>query len=97
MAKELNNEVAEKAPESSEAHFAELKEKANKELEGAKNKFTAIAIVGVTEDGQFDVVTNVSQYSYIQWLLNKGSFELFIHEKNANAAQASAEVAAKAS
>ena len=63
-----------------------LREQVNAKLSEASGKFTAVAIVGVTEDGNFDLITNVSQYSYIQWLLNKGSFELFIHEKNANGA-----------
>lgn len=64
--------------------FEQLRSEVNAKLAEAKGKFTAIAIVGVTEEGQFDLVTNVSQYSYLQWLLNKGSFELFIHEKNAS-------------
>lgn len=59
-----------------------LRAQVDAKLDEAKGKFTAIAVVGVTEDGGFDLLTNVSQYSYIQWLLNKASFELFIHEKN---------------
>jgi len=65
-------------------NFDNLRNQVNSKLDEAKGKFTAVAIVGVTEDGTFDLVTNVSQYSYLQWLLGKGSFELFIHEKNAN-------------
>lgn len=67
------------------SEFDALREQVNEKLEEAMNKFTAVAIVGVTEDGGFDFITNVSQYSYIQWLVNKASFELFIHEKNASA------------
>lgn len=62
--------------------FDGLRAQVDEKLNEAKGKFTAVAIVGVTEEGGFDLLTNVSQYSYIQWLLNKASFELFIHEKN---------------
>ena len=66
-----------------DARMVALHKEVDSKLDEAKGKFTAIAVVGVTEDGSFDLLTNVSQYSYLQWLLNKGSFELFIHEKNA--------------
>lgn len=52
----------------------------NAPLERAKDKFVATIVVGLTPDGVLDLETDMSSYPHMQHLLNRASFELFIHE-----------------
>lgn len=62
----------------------------NAPLERAKDKFAALMVIGITSNGVLDIETDMSSYPHMQHLLNRASFELFIHENKAEAAQARA-------
>jgi len=50
-------------------------------LDGAKGKFPIVMVIGLTEGNQLDITTNSPQYPTLQWILNRASFELLLHEK----------------
>jgi hypothetical protein len=54
---------------------------ANKILDDAKDKFPVVMVIGLTKENLLDVTTNIPQYPTLQWLLNRASFELLLHEK----------------
>jgi hypothetical protein len=54
---------------------------ANKVLDDAKDKFPVVMVIGLTKENLLDVTTNIPQYPTLQWLLNRASFELLLHEK----------------
>ena len=53
----------------------------NSILDSAKGKFPIVVVIGLTENNQLDITTNSPQYPTLQWILNRGSFELLLHEK----------------
>lgn len=72
---EATSEV--KAPTELEKAMAD----GNSILDGAKGKFPIVVVIGLTEGNQLDVTTNSPQYPTLQWILNRASFELLLHEK----------------
>jgi len=79
---EAANSTAVQAPETKEqTELEKALSDANGVLEAAKGKFPVVVVIGLTEGNQLDVTTNVPQYPTLQWILNRGSFELLLHEK----------------
>lgn len=70
---------------------ASMKDQASAVLEESKGKFEGVLIIGVTDSGQLDVNSNVTQYPWLQYVLQRAGFELLIHEKNQTAAKVEAE------
>lgn len=50
-------------------------------LENAKGKFQTTVVIGLDEKNNIDVSSSSNSYVVLQWLLNRASFELLIHEK----------------
>lgn len=50
--------------------------------EAAKTKFKDVVIVGLTDDDLIDVIPSTPYYSHINHILNRGLFEILIHEKS---------------
>lgn len=52
-------------------------------LKEAVGKFPVVLVIGLDDGGRdIDFATNVPQYTFMQWLLQKAQFELNIHERN---------------
>jgi hypothetical protein len=49
-------------------------------LEQNKGKFPAVVVIGVNPDGNINLDSNLTSYSMLQYILNKASFNLFVHE-----------------
>lgn len=58
---------------------------ANEVLEACRDKFPAVLVIGLTDDRIPVFNTNVGDYQFLQWLLNRSSLELLLHEKNQDA------------
>lgn len=58
-------------------------EGANKILEGARDKYPVVMIVGLNGDDLIDIASNVPRFADLQWMLNKASFKLFEFEDKA--------------
>lgn len=56
---------------------------ADAELDKAKHTFTSVVVIGVKPDGGIDVRTNLSSYEHAQYLFHRASFEIFIHQRDA--------------
>lgn len=50
--------------------------------EAKKNNFDNIVIIGHNNNGVIDIATNLPQYPFLQYLLNRASFELSVHERS---------------
>lgn len=53
----------------------------NELLEGAKNVFEGLVIVGVKANGSLDLRTSLGDFFQIQGVLNEASQELFLYKK----------------
>lgn len=51
-------------------------------LENAKGKFKNVVVIGWEENGNVDIATDVPQYPFLQYILNRVSFQLHVHEMN---------------
>ncbi len=49
-------------------------------LDANKDKFPAVIVLGVSEDGNINLDSNLTTYPMIQYILNKASFNLFAFE-----------------
>jgi len=61
--------------------------------EAAKTKFKDVVIVGLTDNDMIDVIPSTPYYNHIVHLLNRGIFEILIHEKATIAARQTDETA----
>jgi len=59
-----------------------MNESADKILESAKGKYPVVLVLGVDGNDILNMITNVPQYQFMQWLINKASFELYINERD---------------
>lgn len=50
-------------------------------LENAKGKFEQVVVIGLDARNNVDISSSSNSYVVLQWLLNRASFELLIHEK----------------
>ena len=66
-------------------------EAANKALDDAKDQFEAVLTIGVTKEGKLDVITNLSSFPHMQWMLQRAGLELLLVERDNNKADAPAE------
>jgi len=49
-------------------------------LDANKDKFPAVIVLGISEDGNINLDSNLTSYPMVQYILNKASFNLFVHE-----------------
>lgn len=66
---------------------------ADQVLNNAKGKFEVVLVIGLDSKNNLDVTSTNNNYPILQWLLNKASFELNIHEKNTTQQTVEQEVA----
>ena len=66
-------------------------EAANKALDDAKDQFEAVLTIGVTKEGKLDVITNLSSFPHMQWMLQRAGLELLLVERDNNKSDAPAE------
>ncbi len=66
-------------------------EAANKALDDAKDQFEAVLTIGVTKEGKLDVITNLSSFPHMQWMLQRAGLELLLVERDNSKSDAPAE------
>lgn len=76
------NRKAKAAPKPDNGNATTMKDQANVVLDESKNKFEGVLVIGVTDTGHLDINSNVTQYPWLQYALQRAGFELLIHEKN---------------
>lgn len=50
-------------------------------LDASKDRFKAICVVGVKDNGAIDIVPSYANYQFTHWILNRAIFELNFSEK----------------